>query len=58
MHNQTVNHDVTGSSPVGGAIFRRHNGDIAHLTLVKSIPIYRGVFLFMPIYAGDICFIS
>ena len=29
-------------------IFRRHNGDISHLTLVKSIPIYRGVFLFMP----------
>lgn len=35
-----------GSSPAIGTIFRRHNGDISHLTLVKSIPIYRGVFLF------------
>ena len=36
-----------GSSPVIRTIFRHHNGDIARLTLVKSIPIYRGVFLFM-----------
>ena len=35
-----------GSSPVSRTIFGRHNGDIAHLTLKKSIPIRRGVFLF------------
>ena len=28
-------------------IFRRHNDNNSHLTLVKSIPIYRGVFLFV-----------
>ena len=38
-------------------IFRRQNGDITHLTLVKSIPIYRGVFLFMPMRASDMHFI-
>ncbi len=36
-----------GSSPVIRTMFRRHNGDISYLTLVKSIPIYRGVFLFI-----------
>ena len=36
-----------GSSPVARTIFRCHNGDNTHLTLVKSIPVYRGVFLFM-----------
>ena len=41
--------EAAGSSPVTSTIFRRHNGDNSHLTLVKSIPIYRGVFLFMPL---------
>ena len=35
----------TGSSPVGGTIFKRHNGDCAHLTLAKSIPVYWDAFL-------------